>query len=56
MELVFYSELVVATPCMIIPKIQMYFDNDLHKYQAVWFMGLPGETCECVLRKSNDFK
>ena len=56
MELVFYSELVVATPCMIIRKIQMYFDNDLHKYQAVWFMGLPGETCECVLRKSNDFK
>ena len=49
MELIFYtSGRTLYRSDQIIPKIQLYFVNDRHKFRRVWFMGDKDDTCECV--------
>ena len=49
MELIFHtSGRTLYLSDQIIPKIQLYFVNDRHKFRRVWFMGDKDETCECV--------
>ena len=48
-ELLFYTDgRIVLPPDVIVPQIRLFFDNDRHQFRRVWFMGQPGETCECV--------
>ena len=48
-ELLFYTDgRFLLPPDVIIPRIRLLFENDHHLFRRVWFMGQPGETCECV--------
>lgn len=48
-ELLLYTDgRIVLPPDVIIPEIRLFFENDRHLFRRVWFMGQPGETCECV--------
>ena len=48
-ELLVYAGMTVLPPDKIIFAIKFVFDYRPGTFRRVWFMGQPGETCECVV-------
>ena len=52
-ELLLYTDgRIVGHPNVLIPHIQPILDNIRHDFRRVWFMGQPGETCECIFEQA----